>query len=382
LTATPTRKVDLMIVYSTGARASSNQLLHGSRAVASGATLSSSAYFDAPQILPPQTAIVSTYADMIRVHVPQVDARSVELSASDQYIDSRGELRLIAPSGSHHLNRSELSYSPCVRVGARRGAVRGFSRASRKRMFDFMAKVRDGSPSVFVTITYPDVFPVSDATQWKKHTEALRRRLERFCNRFGVKVRGLWRMELKRRLSGLNKGRIAPHWHWLLWLPDKISVLSFCEEISESLKAGWAEIVDSGDSHHEYRGFWVEEIKNRRHAARYVGKYVGKVEDEEYDDLEVGRRWGRLGKFDTSASEDEALPIRSYIEWKRLVVRWLKSVGKRELARKIASGSPSYGVTIYGIGDQTLPVFACDLVRHALEIVKGKGCQWVGVDTT
>src|SRR5690349_16636294 len=96
----------------------------------------------------------------------------------------------------------------------KRGRVQEFSKASRRRMRLFLAKVRleDGNLPLFGTTTYPDLFP-EEAAKFKRDLQTLMNRMKRRFPRIGI----LWRLEFKIRKSGLNEGKVAPHFHWLLW---------------------------------------------------------------------------------------------------------------------------------------------------------------------
>lgn len=95
-----------------------------------------------------------------------------------------------------------------------RGRINTFSRRSRRRMMLFLGKVRmDGKHlPLFGTTTYPDMFP-EDAAKFKRDLQAFLHRLKRRFPEGGI----LWRLEFKRRKSGENVGKVAPHFHWFLW---------------------------------------------------------------------------------------------------------------------------------------------------------------------
>jgi len=103
-----------------------------------------------------------------------------------------------------------LSIAP--RCSAKRGKVSGFSAASRRRMLKTVGKLKQNELPVFVTLTYPDEFPF-DAKTWRKHLAALWRRVRRRW----PGAAALWKKEFKRRQSGENTGKVAPHFHMLLW---------------------------------------------------------------------------------------------------------------------------------------------------------------------
>jgi len=92
----------------------------------------------------------------------------------------------------------------------------------------------------------------------------------------------------------------------------------------------------------------VAPVKSRKHAYHYVSKYVAK---ESGDVLEIGRRWGRIGDFDTAGSIEVALTFDEYVIFRRLVRRWMKGRGGK-YHRRFAKQSPSKGCTVFGIGDE------------------------------
>jgi len=228
----------------------------------------------------------------------------------------------------------------------RRGSVRGFSRASRKRMIEFMAKVRDTGAMFFATLTYPDHCPHNDDGAWNADFEAFRRRFERAYPTY----RAIWRMELVARKSGDYIGVICPHYHLLIFA-DRSMTENETEETNDTLWAwlsnNWFEIASQDDDRHLEHGSHCNPVRSRKHAYAYVSKYVAKKAE---DGLEVGRRWGRIGAFDTSASETHRLTDDEYVIFRRLVKRWLRN-RSRAYASRWAKQSPSAGCTVFGLGD-------------------------------
>jgi hypothetical protein len=206
----------------------------------------------------------------------------------------------------------------------KRGQIHGFSRASRRRMMQFLAKVRldDGLP-LFGTTTYPDIFP-EQAEKFKRDLETLIERLKRRFPQIGL----LWRLEFKKRKSGVNQGKIAPHFHWLLWnVPrrfdfkaesgkwakvsrkkdgtwietvkfhdaDKIATVvnpvSGQDRFTEWLSRNWYDVAGTGDLKHYNAGTNVKVLTSVRELFCYVSKYIGKVEEEEGFAC-PGRFWG------------------------------------------------------------------------------------------
>lgn len=271
-----------------------------------------------------------------RVHQP----RQYELSAH------AGLLKIRA---CHHTTQAPQT--------AIRGAVRGFSRAARKRMIEFMASIRNEGSMLFMTLTYPDILPLDDPDCWKRHFENFRDRLEHHYPEF----RAIWRMELQDRKSGESEGAIAPHFHLLLFMPaipDTALDLA-AETLQVAFVQMWHAVIETYDEKHLEHGCHISPVRSVKHAMKYVSKYIAK---EEQDSYEFGRRWGRIGKFDTSASVTILLTQDEYVLFKRLVRKWLKSRAKRtnkktgevtynQYHKRFARQSCWKGCAIFGMGD-------------------------------
>jgi len=206
----------------------------------------------------------------------------------------------------------------------KRGQIHGFSRASRRRMMQFLAKVcLDEALPLFGTTTYPDIFP-DEAEKFKRDLQTLIERLKRRFPGLGL----LWRLEFKRRKSGVNAGKVAPHFHWLLWnVPRKfdfkpetgkwakiskapdgtwretvkfydgdkiatvVNVISGQDRFTEWLSRNWYDVAGTGDLKHYNAGTNVKVLTSRREVFFYVSKYMGKAEAEEGCAC-PGRFWG------------------------------------------------------------------------------------------
>lgn len=199
--------------------------------------------------------------------------------------------------------------------------LHGFSNSSRHAMIEFLAKVVD-VPDLFVTLTYSD----DVAEQWylnmRRDFEAFRKRLERAY----PDVRAMWRIEFVPRKSGRLYGRLIPHFHMLVWLPDATT-----DERKAMILAGdgqlwrnaWHEITHSHDPNHLAAfGCKVEPIKSRKHGYAYCSKYLAKENEE---NVPAGRRWGRIGQFEHPTEYDTTLTTREYIHFKRLLNAYVKA---------------------------------------------------------
>lgn len=230
--------------------------------------------------------------------------------------------------------------------GGLRKEVTGFSRASRKRMIEFMASVRNVGSMLFLTMTYDDMAWLTHWGTHHDHFEAFRRRFERAYPSW----RCIWRVELQERKSGILIGNKVPHFHLLVFTGvdyEKASHEAIASGFSGWGAAAWQEITASCDEAHLVYGFHVTPVRNRRHAYAYISKYIAKSED---DSLCIGRRWGRIGRFDTSYSETIQLSDEENIALRRLIRRWIKTKNPK-FASRFARGSALTGFTIFGLGD-------------------------------
>ncbi len=166
--------------------------------------------------------------------------------------------------------------------GGARGAVTGFSSASRRRLMRLIASLERGERPVFVTMTYPDIFPDSQ-TKWKRDIDAFGKRLARKHPEGGF----IWRIEFKERKSGSSQGKIAPHFHLLVYGVGHRALLGWVPN-------AWWKVVGSGDRDHLRAGTRVERIFSWGGIMRYVGKYIAKEED--YPPDWQGRAWGVVGR--------------------------------------------------------------------------------------
>lgn len=171
-----------------------------------------------------------------------------------------------------------------------RGEVTSFSRKSQKRLRNTLARVdKTEEVPLFVTLTYPDNFPVSGSI-WKKH-------LKNFWMRLSRKYEGVamvWVLELKARKTGENAGEYAPHFHLLLFgAPNSY-------EFKKWLSEAWYQVVNSEDEKHLGAGTSVERTRSWRRISGYVAKalkYLSKAEIEEMpDEWHTGRFWGVYGR--------------------------------------------------------------------------------------
>ena len=119
-----------------------------------------------------------------------------------------------SPDGSLCELKSPSVKGQLAKPPAKRGKIKAFSRGSRTRLLKTVGRLKKDKLPLFVTLTYPDDFPVTPE-RWRRDLAALRRRIIRQWPEAGA----IWKKEFKRRKSGVNAGKVAPHYHQLLWLP-------------------------------------------------------------------------------------------------------------------------------------------------------------------
>jgi len=164
----------------------------------------------------------------------------------------------------------------------RRGQITGFSKQSRRRVLRLVSTLRRTVAPVFVTLTYPDLFP-ADPRTWKIQLDNLFKRLVRSWP--GAVV--IWRMEAKPRQTGVNTGKIAPHFHLLVYGVPYLALLTW-------IPRSWYEVVGSGDPRHFNAGTRVEQVRKVEGVLYYTSKYICKAEN--YPLPGWGRFWGIVGR--------------------------------------------------------------------------------------
>ena len=209
---------------------------------------------------------------------------------------------------------------------AKRSTVKGFSYKSRRRLMQKLATVDKTSEiPVFVTLTYPDNFPYEPEI-WARHIDIFGKRLARRGWGF------IWRKELKTRQSGsLNTGKIAPHFHLLVWGSSSSELRSVCG-------AWWYEISATGDPAHLRAGTRVENLDSWKGVFHYVSKYLGKSleADIEKEYKKIGRSWGVVngGRIPWAGMVEIALDYGQVNTIMRYMRRYMSTVEHKKMVKK------------------------------------------------
>jgi hypothetical protein len=181
----------------------------------------------------------------------------------------------VSPNGQYLAVKS-TGVRQCIPPKSKRGTVTTFSKKSRSRILKTFAMIDSNalSRSLFVTLTYPRVFP-QEPLIYRAHFQAFSKRLRRLFPQSSA----VWKLEFQKRG--------APHFH-LIILGVPFIARTWLSRV-------WAEIVGSGDDRHRKAGTQVARVHSARTAITYASKYVAKI-SENVPDWHVGRFWGAIGR--------------------------------------------------------------------------------------
>lgn len=205
---------------------------------------------------------------------------------------------------------------PKRKVGGLRGAVTGFSKASRLRMIKRLAAIKRAvlADGLWIDLTYPHV--MQDGRRARRDLFTFLKRLKRAF----PGVSGIWKMELQER------GAI--HFHIMGWGADWIP--------HDWLAAAWYEICDTGNPDHLAAGTSIHAVHSAKRAGVYASKYQSK-EVEGYQDIE-GRWWGMFGDWKQHLAEVVEWIVdrkgishlwRVFDRWHLAAVRTIRNVDRR-----------------------------------------------------
>jgi len=285
------------------------------------------------------------------------------------------EITIYADVAIVNIPRQSLPGDEQRQANARRavGSRKAITRLTQKSVNNFYsrsAKMRNIRDGYFLTCTFPDEW------EWSKEKDdavriAFRHRLLRKYPQSG----GWWFIEFKPRKSGKWESQIYPHYHLAVYgIGDDIT------EVAQWASKAWWDICGQLSEDHRKHGCDVEKISHPRRAVRYVTKYVTKAAEEPVTEPDEnsnniltppahGRYWGFFGLVDDRAILRVKVAYRQFIDFRRLVVRWLKSK-KRGYARTLARMSDEVGFMALGLGDMSIEcwsdLFDCTVLRMLL----------------
>ena len=213
--------------------------------------------------------------------------------------------------------------------GGKRGKITGWSRASRRRMYYTIGRIRRSALPIMITLTYPAEFPARSG-EWKDNLRRFWQRLKRRFPRAGM----VWKLEPQKRG--------APHYHLLVW-----GVPWGLYEFRKWVSQAWYEVVGSGDVRHLIAGTRVEQVRSRRGVMCYAGKYIGKVTDGDCGWDEPGRYWGVKGAECIPWADvyNVTLEYRQAVRLLRLMRRYMRCRRGGLLTLTMLCNSPEYWAT-------------------------------------
>jgi hypothetical protein len=200
-------------------------------------------------------------------------------------------------------------------AGGKRGKIKGFSFASRRRLMQTIARIRFDAPlPMFVTLTYPNKFP--SPIESKDHLDIFIRRLRRAFPDAGL----IWKLE--------PQERGAPHYHMLVYGVPLHDLAMFTVNT-------WYEIAGGGDIKHLHfhlgllpeSELCVQEVRSRQGVMRYASKYLGKKFDVSgWDEIYPGRFWAVVQKENIPFGQDMVMYItkKDAHVWMRYQRRYAK----------------------------------------------------------
>lgn len=191
--------------------------------------------------------------------------------------------------GGSKLETKRERYKIPQRGGGMRSVVKEFTWNSRRRLMRKIAELKRDVFPLFVTLTYPESFPV-DSKVYKEHL----RRFGIYLERAYPRAAFIWRLEFQKRG--------APHYHLLVYGISSQQLKPFRAWLSNE----WYQIVGSGDEKHLRAGTQAKRLQSYRRVVGYVSKAVGKVspsrmvsgeltKDSQATLAYVGRWWGVMG---------------------------------------------------------------------------------------
>jgi len=196
-----------------------------------------------------------------------------------------GYLQVYKKGGLITAQREKSKFVMRKKGGGKREKITKFTKKSRWRFMQKIGMIEKKIMPVFVTLTYPDDYPQSKEV-WANHLDRLGKRFSR---------RGwsaIVRKEFVRRKSGVNVGRLVPHYHLLVWGAKY-------EDLRKYVSKAWYKIVDSKDIRHFYAGVRVENLRSWHGVLFYVSKYMAKQTEEDLITefpQGVGRFWSVINE--------------------------------------------------------------------------------------
>lgn len=211
---------------------------------------------------------------------------------------------------------------------------------------------KSGGKCFMLTFTYKDV----DAWKGSQMRDALRHLRSWLSRAFKWRLKYLWVMETKKRLSGPQKGRSGAHYHVVVWVPQQVT---------------------KDDLYFDRKGWWPHGLTNVVQAVapiRYVMKYASKFDNAGH--FPKGARIYGIGGLDVDGGN-----CRRWINWPSFVQgnsaagdRSVRAKGGGWIIGRTGEWLPSeWGLTASSPTCTRL----VRLCRHARELVADGPFSWM-----
>lgn len=187
-----------------------------------------------------------------------------------------------------------------------RGQVQGFSFRSRSRLMAKISQLRKHHMPLFVTLTYPDQYPV----EWEEFKADLHRFMVALTKKY-PKAGLIWKLEFQKRG--------AAHYHCMVWGVE-------LEVAQDYIPKLWHKIAGHKDENHLlfHQGKLagsrqcVEAVRSWHGVKSYASKYLAKL-DERTE--RTGRFWGVVGKVPFSPLVSFVIDIKTALEFRRAMAK-------------------------------------------------------------
>jgi len=240
-----------------------------------------------------------------------------QLNIYSGYVELRTGQKAVCPDYTWEVDEET---GECYKVPRKkRGKIKGFSKASRKRLLNSLYSLSE-LPSYFITLTYPKDYPLT-SRKWKRDLNVFDKALRRVFPGYWF----YWKLEPQKRG--------APHFHLLGSfgpMGDKKNFRILCRWLSET----WFRIVGSNDIKHLRAGTNIKRVEGKRAIRIYLSKYTGKqftLQDLPECWGEPGRFWGIIGRKNVPVKKvcHVVLGAKEFYNVRRFLSRWLRSIARK-----------------------------------------------------
>jgi len=256
----------------------------------------------------------------------------------------------ISPNESSYLNehlivypgvtlvRNRLAYGSGRQVDGerkKRGKIVDFSNKSRCNMKVTMAKLKH-CPEGWQDFTFADdLMEGKTVSEKAKFAAKCMWSFQRWCEKYGVSVNGIWKKEWKKRRSGRLKGEMVPHYHMVFSIPGADEEMYLW--VFKRFAREWVEITGTKEKDKALRVALHEKsyrlITSTKQMQAYMSKYIGKDEGFVFTES-IGRNWGKIGDPLEADGRVIEMTFRDMVLFKR-ILRKLAKKGRKSFKNRL-----------------------------------------------